>query len=495
LRKVLIANRGEIAVRIARGLREAELTAVAIYSDADSMAHHVRAADEAYRVGPAPAIESYLDAARILDIALRAGCDAIHPGYGFLAENAEFARACTDAGLTFIGPPAAAIDAMGHKVSARKVMQAAGVPVVPGGEAGNLAEAKASARAIGYPIMLKPVAGGGGKGMRKVASEAELELEWETASQEAARAFADGAMYLEKYLESPRHVEVQVLGDQHGNVVHLFERDCSVQRRHQKIIEEAPCPVLTPALAEKMGTTSVEGARALGYFSAGTFEYLLDQHGNFYFLEMNTRLQVEHPVTEATTGIDLVQAMLAVADGRPLPFAQSDIQRRGHAIECRIYAERPELGFLPSPGPVERMVLPQGPGIRNDEGAESGDTISGYYDPLIAKLIAWGSDRQQCIKRMQRALGDYVVAGTHTNLEYLRRVLAHPLFFRGDVDTSFVERAKADLERPAEPSEAALIDAVAAAALFSHARVTPKATGSAENSQLSEWVRQHRSRS
>jgi len=494
LRKVLIANRGEIAVRIARGLREAELTAVAIYSDADSMAHHVRAADEAYRVGPAPAMESYLDAARILDIARRTGCDAIHPGYGFLAENAEFARACSDAGLIFIGPPAAAIDAMGHKVSARKVMQSAGVPVVPGGEAGNLAEAKQNARAIGYPIMLKPVAGGGGKGMRRVASEAELELEWETASQEAARAFADGSMYLEKYLESPRHVEVQVLGDQHGNVVHLFERDCSVQRRHQKIIEEAPCPVLTPALAEKMGATSVEGARALGYFSAGTFEYLLDQQGNFYFLEMNTRLQVEHPVTEATTGIDLVQAMLSVAQGQPLPFTQSDIQRRGHAIECRIYAERPELGFLPSPGPVERMVLPQGPGIRNDEGAESGDTISGYYDPLIAKLIAWGSDRQQCLKRMQRALGDYVVAGTHTNLEYLRRVLAHPLFLRGEVDTSFVERAKSDLERAAEPSEAELIDAVAAAALFSHARVTPKTTGSAETSQLSEWVRQHRSR-
>jgi len=494
LRKVLIANRGEIAVRIARALREAELVAVAIYSDADSMAQHVRSADEAYRVGPAPASESYLDIARILAVAERAGCDAIHPGYGFLAENAGFARACSDAGLTFIGPPAKAIDAMGHKVSARKIMQAAGVPVVPGGEASNLAEAKASARAIGYPIMLKPALGGGGKGMRRVASEADLELEWETASQEAARAFADGSMYLEKYLESPRHVEVQVLGDQHGNVVHLFERDCSVQRRHQKIIEEAPCPVLSPELAQKMGTTSVEGARALGYFSAGTFEYLLDQHGNFYFLEMNTRLQVEHPVTEATTGIDLVQAMLTVAEGRPLPFAQADIQRRGHAIECRIYAERPELGFLPSPGPIERMVLPQGPGIRNDEGAESGDTISGYYDPLIAKLTTWGADRQECTRRMQRALGDYVIQGTHTNLEYLRRVLAHPAFLRGDVDTSFVDSAKSDLERASEPSEAELIDAVAAAALFSHATTAQKTAARASGSELSEWVRQHRSR-
>ena len=494
MRKVLIANRGEIAVRIARALREAELTAVAIYSDADSAAQHVRAADEAYRVGPAPASESYLDVARILEVARRAGCDAVHPGYGFLAENADFARACGAAGLTFIGPPAAAIDTMGHKVSARKVMQAAGVPVIPGGEAANLEEAKASARTIGYPIMLKPVAGGGGKGMRRISNEAELELEWETAGQEAARAFADGTMYLEKYLESPRHVEVQILGDQHGNVVHLFERDCSVQRRHQKVIEEAPCPVLPLDVAEKMGVTSVEGARAIGYFSAGTFEYLLDQQGNFYFLEMNTRLQVEHPVTEATTGIDLVRAMLTVAEGRPLPFAQADIQRRGHAIECRIYAERPELGFLPSPGPIERMVLPQGPGIRNDEGAESGDTISGYYDPLIAKLTAWGADRPECVKRMQRALAEYVVDGTHTNLEYLRRVLAHPAFSSGDVDTSFVDRTRAELERSSEPSESDLIDAVAAAALFRHsssARTTPAA---APTAGLSEWVRQHRSR-
>src|SRR5690606_7187584 len=344
------------------------------------------------------------------------------------------------------------------------------------------------------PIMLKPVAGGGGKGMRRVANEAELELEWEAASQEAARAFADGSMYLEKYLDSPRHVEVQVLGDQHGNVVHLFERDCSVQRRHQKLIEEAPCPVLSPELAAKMGVTSVEGARALGYFSAGTFEYLLDEHGDFHFLEMNTRLQVEHPVTEATTGIDLVRAMLTIAEGRPLPFDQSAIQRRGHAIECRIYAERPELGFLPSPGPIERMVLPQGPGIRNDEGAESGDTISGYYDPLIAKLTAWGVDRRECIQRMQRALGDYVVAGTHTNLEYLRRVLRHPAFLRGDVDTSFVERQRADLERASDPTEAELVDAVAAAALFSHALAERMLPAAPPASELSEWVRQHRSR-
>ncbi len=495
MRKVLIANRGEIAVRIARALAEAEISAVAIYSEADQLAHHVRMADEAYPVGPAPAQQSYLDQERILRVAERAGCDAVHPGYGFLSENADFAEACARRGLNFIGPPAQAIRAMGQKISARQRMQAAGVPVIPGGLAHTLEQAKASARKVGYPIMLKPSGGGGGKGMRRLESEVELDSEFANATQEAERAFSDGTMYIEKCLLRPRHVEVQVLGDQHGNVVHLFERDCSIQRRHQKIIEEAPCPILNPELARAMGEVSVSGARALGYYSTGTFEYLLDEDGQFYFLEMNTRLQVEHGVTELTTGIDLVAAMLRVAQGEELGLSQSDINRRGHAMECRLYAEDPAHDFLPSPGRIEQMTLPQGPGTRTDEGAQTGDNVSGYYDPMIAKLLTWGADREQCARRMRRALAETSIEGPRTNLDFLRRVLQNDAFVTGSFDTSFVPTSLMLLLEPEPIPPERLGDMVSAAALFAHAQAGQiEAERAPRAKELSEWVRQHRRR-
>jgi len=410
-----------------------------------------------------------------------------------LAENFEFATACEQRGLTFIGPPARAIRDMGHKISAREIMQRAGVPVVPGGDAATLDAAKHSADAIGYPIMLKPAAGGGGKGMRRIESPADLEKDWLLAKQEAERAFSDSTMYLEKYLENPRHVEVQVVGDQHGNLVHLFERDCSLQRRHQKVVEEAPCAALPLTLARAMGETSVQGAKALGYFSAGTFEYLLDQDGNFYFLEMNTRLQVEHGVTELITGVDLVELMLAVAKGEALGFEQDDVVRRGHAIECRIYAEDPERGFLPSPGRILRLVLPEGPGIRNDAGAESGDDVSGFYDPLIAKLLVWGKDRNQCLSRVRRALAEYVVEGPKTNLELLRRLMAHPYFSRGEVDTSFIQKHELSRSAPVALAPDELYRVAAAAALLSDGEPASSGELGLPANTLSEWVRQHRS--
>ena len=495
LRKVLIANRGEIAVRIARALADAEIASVAIYSEADCMAHHVRMADEAYSVGPAAAAESYLNQDRIIEVAKKAGCDAVHPGYGFLAESAAFAEACASSGLTFIGPPAHALEVMGQKISARQVMLDAGVPVVPGGQAGTLEEARASAENVGYPIMLKPSAGGGGKGMRRIHSSAELSSEWETAILESERAFGDGSMYVEKCLLRPKHVEVQIVGDQHGNVVHLFERDCSIQRRQQKIIEETPCPTLTSDLAERMGKTSVAGALSLGYHSVGTFEYLLDRNGQFYFLEMNTRLQVEHGVTELTTGIDLVRTMLDIARGKPLALSQSQVSRRGHAMQCRLYAESPEHDFRPSPGVIQRLVLPSGPGIRVDEGAVQGDSVTSYYDPLIAKLMTWGADRSECLQRMRRALDEAVIEGPKTNLEFLRRVLKCDEFVSGSFDTGFVPERLHELLAPDSCSPEAFANIAAAAALFADQKSeNERGPEHAPHSELSEWVRQHRSR-
>lgn len=495
LRKVLIANRGEIAVRIARALAEAEITSVAIFSEADCMAHHVRMADEAYLVGPPPASESYLDQERIIQIAKRAGCDAVHPGYGFLAESAAFAEACASAGLTFIGPPPHALEVMGKKISARQVMLDAGVPVVPGGPADTLEQAKASAENVGYPIMLKPSAGGGGKGMRRIHSSAELASEWETAILEAERAFGDGSMYIEKCLQRPKHVEVQVVADRHGNALHLFERDCSIQRRQQKIIEETPCATLPRDLAERMGETSVAGALSLGYHSVGTFEYLLEPSGEFYFLEMNTRLQVEHGVTELTTGIDLVRTMLDIARGLPLAFTQSQVDRRGHAIQCRLYAESPEHDFRPSPGVIERFVLPSGPGIRVDEGAVQGDHVTSYYDPLIAKLMTWGTGRAECLQRMRRALNETSIEGLQTNLEFLRRVLESDEFVSGGFDTGFVPAHLHELLAPSACSPEVFAGVAAAAALFvdgqSHAE---RRSHRPQSKELPEWVRQHRSR-
>lgn len=491
LDKVLIANRGEIAVRIARALRELRIPSVAIYSDADHLAHHVRVADEAHWIGPSPATESYLDAERILGVAKKCGCDAVHPGYGFLSENADFARACESRGLKFIGPPTSALEIAGHKTRARDLMHAAGVPVIPGGPANSLDEARDTAKLIGFPVVLKPVGGGGGKGMRQVDDEAALEREWQSAKSEAERAFLSGEMYLERCLLRPRHVEVQVLGDREGKLLHLFERDCSIQRRHQKIIEEAPCPILDQDVLERMCETSIVGARALGYHSVGTFEYLLDTSGDFYFLEINPRLQVEHGVTELTTGVDLVAEMLRVAADQPLEMDQDQITRRGHALECRVYAEDPARGFMPSPGRIARLELPQGPGTRNDEGALGGDEVTDHYDPMISKLMTWGSDRTRCLARMLRALGEYAIDGPQTNLEFCARVLAHDAYRTGLYDTSFVAETLAELTEHTldglDPAE------IAAAAALAHD--TARASQSLDPARANgpaPWIALHR---
>ena len=381
-RKVLVANRGEIAVRVIRTLHEMGIAAVAVYSDADRASLHVRVSDEAYRIGPAPAAESYLRIDAIVDVAKKAGCDAIHPGYGFLSENPALPEACERAGIVFIGPPASAMRSMGSKTAARDKMAAAGVPIVPGARCSTTDEAVAAAKTIGFPVMLKASSGGGGKGMRLVDSAEQMPAAWERARSEARKFFGDDTVYLEKALIRPRHVEIQVLGDRHGNLVHVFERDCSIQRRNQKVVEETPSPAASRDLVARMGSIAVQGARSVGYFSAGTFEFLLAEDGSFYFLEMNTRLQVEHPVTELVTGLDLVREMVRVAQGEKLDVTQDTLTSRGSAIECRIYAEDPANGFLPSPGVIDSLVVPAGPGVRDDGGAYAGCTISSFYDPL-----------------------------------------------------------------------------------------------------------------
>jgi acetyl-CoA carboxylase, biotin carboxylase subunit len=444
-RKVLIANRGEIAVRVARTLREMDIRSVAVFSEVDRTALHVRMCDEAYLIGKAPAAESYLDPNRIIDAAKRAGADAIHPGYGFLSENPRLPEACAAAGITFVGPEASAMRSMGSKTGARALMAAAGVPIVPGASPKTVEEAKTAAKEIGYPIMIKASAGGGGKGMRLVHDEAELVTGWDRASSEAQKAFGDATVYLEKAIINPRHVEIQVLGDRHGNVVHLFERDCSIQRRHQKVVEETPCPVATPELVAKMGEVAVKGAKAVGYFSAGTFEFLLAQDGSFYFLEMNTRLQVEHPITEWITGTDLVREMLNIADGGKLPFDQSGVERRGASIECRVYAEDPSTNFLPSPGTIHELRVPGGPFVRDDGGVYPGAEVSSFYDPIVSKLSVWGPTRAIAVQRMQRALSEYVVTGIRTNLAFHQKLLAHPEFVKGTYDTGFIDRYKDEL--------------------------------------------------
>ncbi|MCW5838217.1 MAG: acetyl-CoA carboxylase biotin carboxylase subunit, partial [Labilithrix sp.] len=446
-KKVLVANRGEIAVRVTRTLREMGIRSVAIYSDVDRAALHVRVADEAYPVGPAPAAESYLRIDKVIDVAKRAGCDAVHPGYGFLSENPAFADACEEAGITFIGPPASAMRQMGSKTAARAKMAEAGVPIVPGATCDTTEEATAAAKKIGFPVMLKAAAGGGGKGMRLVSSEAEMASAWERARSEAKKFFGDDTVYIEKAIVRPRHVEIQVLGDRDGNMVHVFERDCSIQRRNQKVVEETPTPAraATRDLIAEMGAIAVRGAKAVGYHSAGTFEFLLAEDGSFYFLEMNTRLQVEHPVTELVTGLDLVREMVLVAQGEKLGFAQGDLVARGAAIECRVYAEDPASGFLPSPGKIERLVTPSGPGVRDDGGAYPGAEVSSYYDPLVSKLCVWAPTRERAVMRMRRALGEYVVTGIRTNLAFHEKLFSHPEFVAGDYDTGFIERHKDQL--------------------------------------------------
>jgi acetyl-CoA carboxylase, biotin carboxylase subunit len=497
LKKVLIANRGEIAVRIARTLREMSIRSVAVYSEVDREALHVRMADEAYAIGPAQASESYLRIDKLMEVAKRAGCDGLAPGYGFLSENPALPEACEKARVTFIGPPADAMRAMGLKTRAREKMSAAGVPIVPGGSADSLEDARHTAARIGYPVMLKATAGGGGKGMRLVHHEAELASALERARSEAKKAFGDETVYLEKAIVAPRHVEIQVLGDRAGNMIYLFERDCSIQRRHQKVVEETPCPVIDDAVVRQMGEVAVQGAKAVGYFSAGTFEFLLAADKSFYFLEMNTRLQVEHPITELVTGTDLVREMVRVAAGEPLELDQQSVTRRGAAIECRVYAEDPATGFLPSPGRITQLRTPSGPGVRDDGGAYEGCTISPYYDPLISKLSVWAPNRALAVRRMRRALSEYVVGGIRTNLPFHERLFEHPEFVAGQYDTGFIDRHCDELLRGVtipKSEQAGIAAAIAVAAYRAeHAAKHPNGD-SGDAHGLSPWVAAHRAR-
>jgi acetyl-CoA carboxylase biotin carboxylase subunit len=497
-RKVLIANRGEIAVRVARTLHEMGIAAVAVYSDADRASLHVRVADEAYPIGPAQASESYLRIDKIVDTAKKAGCDAIHPGYGFLSENPAMPEACERAGIAFIGPPASAMRQMGSKTAARDKMSAAGVPIVPGAKCSTTDEAVAAATQIGFPVMLKASSGGGGKGMRLVESASEMASAWERARSEAKKFFGDDTVYLEKAILRPRHVEIQVLGDREGNMVHCFERDCSIQRRNQKVVEETPSPAASRELVARMGEIAVKGAKAVGYFSAGTFEFLLAQDGSFYFLEMNTRLQVEHPITELVTGLDLVREMVKVAEGEKLGFQQADLSARGAAIECRVYAEDPSSGFLPSPGKIDSLVTPAGPGVRDDGGAYPGCVISSFYDPLISKLSVWAPTRERAVARMRRALSEYVVTGIRTNLAFHEKLFAHPDFVAGNYDTGFLDRHRDQLlgypRVPIENERAVAVAVALAAARMERATGASTASIGETGSRLAPWVANHRAR-
>jgi acetyl-CoA carboxylase biotin carboxylase subunit len=463
-KKILIANRGEIAVRVIRACHEMGIHTVAVYSDVDRTALHVRFAHEAFHIGPSPSTESYLRIDRIIDAARRSGAEAVHPGYGFLAENADFAAACRDAGLAFIGPPPEAMRAVGDKVRARKLMTDAGVPVVPGtppleGDAKQVAE---EAGKIGYPVLLKAAAGGGGKGMRIVRDAAELPSLLDQARGEAASAFGDPTVFLEKFIERPRHIEVQVLADTRGNCIHLGERECSIQRRHQKLIEECPSPVVDEATRERIGELAVTAVKAAGYANAGTVEFLRDDDGSFFFMEVNARLQVEHPVTEMVTGVDLVKSMIEIAAGGALPVAQEQISWRGHAIECRIIAEDPARNFMPSPGTIRAQRPPGGPGVRFDGGTYDGYTVPVFYDPLIGKLICWGRDREHAIVRMARALDEMRIDGLTTSISFHRKVMAHPSFVSGDLHTGFLDEHP-ELLAPGDDPWLAEIAVVAAA--------------------------------
>lgn len=456
LSPLLIANRGEIAVRVIKAARELGLRTVAVYSEADTGAPHVALADEAVEIGPAEASQSYLNIAAILAAVEQSDAQAVHPGYGFLAENVAFAQAVLDAGLTWVGPPPAAIRAMGDKTGARALMEAAAVPLLPGYQGADTpAELRQAAEKLGYPLLVKAAAGGGGVGMRVANAAEELDEAIKAARRTAQAAFGDGRLLLERYLPRAHHVEVQVLGDRHGNLVHIFERECSAQRRHQKIIEESPSPLLDEALRAEMGAAAIAAARAVDYSNAGTVEFLLDpQTKDFYFLEMNTRLQVEHPVTEMVTGLDLVQLQLRIAAGEKLPLGQEDLQQKGHAIECRIYAEDPAAGFLPQAGEILKLAWPQGEDIRVDNGVAEGQTITSHYDPLLAKLIVWGADRPATIARMRAALADTVLLGLTTNIDFLQDLITSPAFAAGKMDTGYVDRELAAWAPGPVPPEA-----------------------------------------
>jgi acetyl-CoA carboxylase biotin carboxylase subunit len=501
-KKILIANRGEIAVRVIRACHEMGIRAVAVFSEADRASLHVRLADEAYAIGPAPSRESYLRIDKLMDVAKRAGCDALHPGYGFLAENPALPRACAAAGITFIGPSAEAMEKLGSKTAARQLAKRAGVPSVPGAlePITEIAEARKIAEGIGYPVLLKAVAGGGGKGMRLVSRTNEFDSAWRDAGSEATNAFGDGRLYLEKYLEHPRHIEIQILADTHGNIVYLAERECSVQRRHQKVIEEAPSPVMDPELRRKMGKAAVNLAREAGYTNAGTVEFLVDAQRNFYFLEVNTRLQVEHPVTEMVSGLDLVQLQIRIAAGERLAFAWQELHPRGHAIECRIYAEDPENNFFPSPGKILARRTPSGPGVRMDEGVYPGFVVPMDYDPLLGKLIVWANTREEAIARMQRALDEYYVTGIKTNVDLFRRILTDPAFIRAEFHTRWLDdwlqkEFKAAPNQLTETNDTSAEDAALLGALAWHLSQTSAdsaKSSAATEPQSSRWKSQGR---
>jgi acetyl-CoA carboxylase biotin carboxylase subunit len=494
-KKILIANRGEIAVRVLRACHEMGIAAVVVYSDVDRASLHVRKADEAYPIGAAAATESYLNIEKILDVAARSGADAIHPGYGFLSENAKFAQACADAGVKFIGPTPAAMEAMGSKTRARQAMEKAGVPFVPGTSRGveSYEQAEQVAAKIGYPVMLKAAAGGGGKGMRLVHESGRLKPALEAARSEAERSFGDSEVYIEKAIVNPRHIEMQVLADEHGNTVYLGERECSLQRRHQKVLEEAPSPIVDPDMRRRMGEVAVRVAQAANYTNAGTVEFLVDPDKNFYFLEMNTRLQVEHPVTELITGLDLVHLQIRIAAGERLPFSQEDVQLRGHAIECRIYAEDPDNNYFPSPGRITLLLAPAGPGIRCDSGMYEGWNVPIDYDPLLAKLIGYGTDRNQAIARLTRALSEYFVGGIKTNISLFRRILRDADFCAAKLDTGFLDRMlkrPEDMPQDSTSSEVAAIAAGVFAMLGSASGTsggTPDRCSQAVDSSVSKW--------
>lgn len=493
IKKILVPNRGEIAVRIQRTCRELDIPTVAVFSEPDRHALHVRYADEAFPLPGAAPTETYLNQDLIIEIARRCGADAIHPGYGFLSENADFVEKCRNNGIVFIGPPPEAIRLMGVKTEARQRMEQAGVPVVPGTEPlDNAEKARTVADQIRYPVLIKAAAGGGGKGMRKVEKDVDLKSAFETCQREAQSAFGDPRVYIEKYLEKPRHVEFQVLADLHGNVTHLYERECSIQRRHQKIIEETPSPILDDDLRQSMGEVAVEAARACGYFNAGTVEFLVDAHRNFYFLEMNTRLQVEHPITEMITGVDLVERQIRIAEGATI--STEPIPRRGAAMECRIYAEDPTNNFLPSPGLISALNDPGGPGVRNDSGVYSGFRIPMEYDPMISKLVVWGENRDHVLNRMLRALEEYYLLGVRTNIMYLRKIISHPVFISGDYDTHFIPNLQDQLIKFEESREETIALAAAAIINFSNSQqpshLLPKDLYKENN--ISAWKRSGR---
>jgi len=455
IKKLLVANRGEIAVRIMRSCREIGIRTVAVYSEADRTSMHVRYADEAYLIGPSPSTESYLKIENIINAAKKSKSDAIHPGYGFLSENTEFAKICGKEGFIFIGPSPHAISTMGDKISARKTMIEAGVPVVPGNQSKivTLEDARNVINQIGLPLIVKASAGGGGKGMRLVEYEEDLMNAITMARSEAKTAFGDDSVYIEKYIIEPHHIEFQILGDKFGNIIHLCERECSIQRRHQKVIEETPSPLLTPELREEMGKVAIKAARSVNYEGTGTIEFLVDKKLNYYFLEMNTRLQVEHPITERVVGIDLVKEQIRVANGEQLIYKQEDIRQLGHAIECRIYAEDPENNFMPSPGLIRHISEPRGLGIRTDGYVYPGYEIPIYYDPMISKLIVWARTRYGAIDRMKRALYEYKISGVKTSIKYLENILKHPVFEEGNYNTHFIETYSSDLKTNTEPCD------------------------------------------